>query len=46
MKKLPNCFYGEKQKCVGYSPWNDDEPIEQCKQCAFCESHELEEEET
>ena len=34
--KKQECNDAEKQqdgKCLGYSIWNDDEPIEQCKNC-------------
>ena len=29
-----------KNKCLGYSPMNDDEPIESCKRCKFNSSYE------
>ena len=40
MKKKPKCFYGEQEKCLGYSAYNDDEPIEQCKICQYQESYD------
>ena len=35
--KKPNCFQGNADTCLGYSAYNDDEPIEQCKNCRWCE---------
>lgn len=37
---LPKCFQesSEKGKCLGYSLYNDDEPIEKCKRCSYCTS--------
>jgi hypothetical protein len=43
--KKPKCFYGDKEKCLGYSShsaYNDDEPIERCKNCEYCESYQEE----
>jgi len=38
----PKCFYGDKEKCMGYSKLNDDEPVEKCKICRFQTSYEKE----
>ncbi len=32
----PGCFYGADELCPGMSFNNDDEPIENCKQCRWC----------
>ncbi len=32
----PGCFYGADELCPGMSFNNDDEPIENCKQCGWC----------
>ena len=36
----PKCFYNDNggDRCLGMAPADGDEPIERCKQCAFCES--------
>lgn len=45
MSKLTQqqCRDAEKQSdgCLGYSKWNDDEPIEECKQCKKHNMHEV-----
>jgi hypothetical protein len=46
MSDKPDCFMGDKNTCLGYSNWNDDEPTDTCKLCDWQESHESDNDES